>query len=137
MEHGPLDYYLLLGHEEAPSLPGIVSQLARLVTPSESGPVGSAVDGWQASPTLPPISQFGYLASSLTLSERFDAQKAVMEYVRETRENGFAIDGMHLSSGYCQDANTGHRNYFTWDLEKYPNPADMGRELERDLNCQV
>lgn len=139
VEHGPLDYYMLLGDGDSPSpsLPGIVSQLARIVTPYSSGPAGEGKDLWQASPTFPPLSQFGYLASSLTLSERHDAQEAVVDYVRETRKHGFAIDSMHLSSGYCQDAKTGHRNYFTWDREKYPDPATLGKALERGLNCQV
>lgn len=88
-EKGPLDYYMLLGQEAEPSTrprpAAIVSQLATLVTPACFGPAGrrgsAALDGWQASPTLPPHNQFGYLASSLTLSERDDAQTAVVEYV--------------------------------------------------------
>lgn len=122
-EHGPLDYYLLLGEDDvlekgvriarapvAPNVPAIVSQFAKLVTPHCPGLMGSrergpsaqkvsvaernATKGWQASPTLPPLSQFGYLASSLTLSERADAQDAVIEYVRT------CVSALRVSEGH-------------------------------------
>ena len=129
VENGPLDYYVLLGER----VPDIVTQLAHLVTPcSAQDPVK-----WLASPTLPRRSELGYLASSLTLSEREDAQAAVVEYVRETRAHGFRLDGMHLSSGYCLDASSGERNYFIWNRDKYPDPAALGQEMEKELQCQV
>lgn len=140
-EHGPLDYYVMLGsssEEQAakPDLSGIVSQLAHFVTPqSPSRASGSTAQQWRASPNLPPLSQFGYLASSLTLSERQDAQAAVVEYVREARAKHFAIDGMHLSSGYCQDPQTGERHYFQWNEKRYPDPKGMADQLERVDEC--
>lgn len=135
---GPLDYYLLLGNDGMNSLPSIVSQFAKLVTPFSSGPCGcEGDDGWQTSPTLPHLSQFGYLASSLTLSERHDAQEAVVDYVKLAHSHGFPIDSMHLSSGYAVDSITGERNYFTWDSAKYPDPAALGRTLEKQLCCKV
>lgn len=139
-EHGPLDYYLLLGDDDNGRLPGtassgsvssIVSQFARLVTPPTES------NHWRSSAVLPPLSQFGYLASSLTLSERSDAQQAVVDYGTTTRTNGFPIDGMHLSSGYCQDKITGERHYFQWNLTRYPDSKKMGQMLEIDLKCQV
>lgn len=150
-ERGPLDYYMLLGDDgtldgnaySRPNVASIVSQLATLVTPASFGPAGrssessSSLKGWQTSPTLPPHNQFGYLASSLTLSERQDAQTAVVEYVEQARKEGFPIDSMHLSSGYCVDSKTGERNYFYWDKIKYPDPAKMGSLLERELSCKV
>jgi alpha-glucosidase len=145
-ESGPLDYYLLLGTDDdgdsqrentRPTLPSIISQLARLVTPYSSGPTGCAQTGWQASSTLPPLNQFGYLASSLTLSEREDAQQAIIGYVEEARLNGFPIDAMHLSSGYAVDSATGERNYFVWDSKKYPDPVALGKKLERELHCKI
>lgn len=58
--------------------------------------------------------------------------------MREAREHKFPIDGMHLSSGYCQDPTTGERNYFTWtDKQKYPDPSELGRILEKELNSVV
>lgn len=138
---GPLDYYLLVGNDGKNSLPSIVTQFARLVTPFSSGPCGfksgADDDGWQSSPTLPHLSQFGYLASSLTLSERHDAQEAVIGYVEEAHSHGFPIDSMHLSSGYAVDSTTGERNYFTWNSIKYPDPAALGFTLEKNLCCKV
>ncbi|MCO5589851.1 hypothetical protein L7F22_043820 [Adiantum nelumboides] len=150
-ERGPLDYYMLLGDdgqlankaEIRPKVANIISQLATLVTPASFGLAGrrdnsnSPFKGWQTSPTLPPHNQFGYLASSLTLSERQDAQIAVVEYVEQARKEGFPIDSMHLSSGYCVDSQTGERNYFYWDKTKYPDPAKMGKLLEESLSCKV
>lgn len=58
--------------------------------------------------------------------------------VREAKEHKFPIDGMHLSSGYCQDPKTGERNYFTWtDKEKYPDPSEFGRTVEKELESVV
>lgn len=141
-EHGPLDYYLLLGDDEpgvqsAGTVPAILSQLARLVTPYARSPIGHPRDGWQVSPTLPTLAQLGYLASSLTLSERKDAQHAVIDYVDTTRAKGFPVDGMHLSSGYCQDETTQERHYFEWNRARYPDPQAMGTQLEQDRACQV
>lgn len=55
-----------------------------------------------ASLTLPPLSQFGYLASSLSLAEELDAQVKIIDFVHTCRAEGFAIDSLHLSSGWCQ-----------------------------------
>lgn len=114
-----------------------MSQFARLVSPPTQTKAGSKCDGWQASSTLPALNQFGYLASSLTLSERADAQTAVIEYVREARQRGFAIDGMHLSSGYCQDEKSGERQYFYWNRHRYPDPRALGQLLEGLESCQL
>ncbi len=73
----------------------------------------------------------------MTLSERDDAQAAVEEYVIETRAHGFPVDGMHLSSGYCLDEQTGERMYFVWNKRKYPDPPGMGKKLEKDLGCHL
>ena len=91
IENGPLDYYALLGASSIsnktasgpapkPRLRDIVSQFAALVTPFSpaskqlAGPLASSaprnfMPNWQASPTLPRLTQFGYLASSMTLAE--------------------------------------------------------------------
>ena len=156
IEQGALDYYVLMGSSSIsqdgsrgrvarPQLRDIVSQFATLVTPYSAAVTSIAnpkaprnlMGGWQASPTLPRLSSFGYLASSMTLSERDDAQQAVEEYVIETRQNGFPVDGMHLSSGYCLDPESEERMYFVWNKQKYPDPLGLGRKLEQDLNCHL
>jgi hypothetical protein len=63
---------------------------------------GGSSPSWSPSPVLPPLSQFGYLASSLSLAARHDAQPAIIEFVRTCRQKGFPLDGLHLSSGWCQ-----------------------------------
>lgn len=90
-EHGPLDYYLMVGENSGSGLSSITSQFSRLVTPHCPGVAGNPRDHWQASSVLPHLNQFGYLASSLTLSERHDAQNAVIEYVSTTLRARFFL----------------------------------------------
>ena len=159
IENGPLDYYALLGASSIsnktasgpapkPRLRDIVSQFAALVTPFSpaskqlAGPLASSaprnfMPNWQASPTLPRLTQFGYLASSMTLAELDNAQAAVEEYIVETRNHGFPVDGMHLSSGYCLDEKTRERMYFVWNKTLYPDPPALGAKLEKDLQCHL
>ncbi|KDN51434.1 glycoside hydrolase family 31 protein [Tilletiaria anomala UBC 951] len=162
IEQGALDYYVLLGASSfdsqsdvqaraspapKPRLRDIVSQLAALVTPHVTASHQFASDAprlprnvtpnWQASPTLPRLASFGYLASSMTLAELDNAQEAVGDYVIETRQYGFPVDGMHLSSGYCLDEQSGERMYFLWNKTKYPDPPGLGNKLEKQLQCHL
>lgn len=107
------------------------------MTPTSKNHLASHQSKWQVSPRSPALNQFGYLASSLTLSEREAAQAAVINYMQEARNRRFAIDGMHLSSGYCQDPETNERQYFEWNRRRYPDPEGMGKILETDEHCQV
>ncbi|KAJ7761077.1 glycosyl hydrolases family 31-domain-containing protein [Mycena metata] len=124
---GPLDYYVILGDG---TLPSVLTEYARLVSPA--GPTSA----FAASPSLPPLSQFGYLSSSLTLSADPHAQSAVIQFLKDCRTHGFPVDGLYLSSGWCQDEETGNRNYFVWNRERYPSPADFGRIVEKELGVQ-
>ncbi|KAJ7495980.1 glycosyl hydrolases family 31-domain-containing protein [Mycena galericulata] len=124
---GPLDYYVILGDG---TLPSVLTEYARLVSPA----CPSAA--FAASPSLPPLSQFGYLASSLALSAQPRAQEAVIQFVKNCRTHGFPVDGLYLSSGWCQDEVTGDRNYFVWNRVRYPSPADLGRIVEKELGVQ-
>lgn len=56
----------------------------------------------RASPTLPPLSQFGYLSSSLALAAEPKAQESIIEFLKTSRKEGFPVDGLYLSSGWCQ-----------------------------------
>ena len=87
--------------------------------------------------TLPPRSQFGYLASSLGLAQADNAQEEIVKFVKECREEGFPIDGLHLSSGWCQEPKTGARNFFVWNRERYPDPLAMGRKVENEMGVVV
>ncbi|CAK5265429.1 unnamed protein product [Mycena citricolor] len=124
---GPLDYYIILGDG---TLPSVLTEYARLVSPSTP-------DKFAASLTLPPLSQLGYLSSSLALAAEPHAQEAVIQFLRDCRTNGFPVDGLYLSSGWCQDEETGNRNYFVWNYSRYPTPAEMGRIVEKELGIQL
>ncbi|KAK7005918.1 hypothetical protein R3P38DRAFT_3326385 [Favolaschia claudopus] len=101
---------------------------ARLVSPAGPTPA------FAASPSLPPLSQFGYLSSSLTLSAEPHAQDAVIQFLKDCRTHGFPVDGLYLSSGWYEK--TGDRNYFVWNHLRYPSPADFGRIVEKELGVQ-
>ncbi|KAJ6494934.1 glycosyl hydrolases family 31-domain-containing protein [Mycena vulgaris] len=124
---GPLDYYVILGDG---TLPSILTEYARLVSPA--GPSSA----FAASPSLPPLSQFGYLSSSLALAAEPQAQAAIIQFLKDCRTNGFPVDGLHLSSGWCQDEGNGDRNYFVWNRARYPSPAELGRIVETELGVQ-
>ncbi|KAJ6489585.1 glycosyl hydrolases family 31-domain-containing protein [Mycena vitilis] len=124
---GPLDYYVILGDG---TLPSVLTEYARLVSPTGPTPA------FAASPSLPPLSQFGYLSSSLALAAEPHAQEAVVQFLKDCRAHGFPVDGLYLSSGWCQDEATGNRNYFEWNRARYPSPADFGRIVEKELGVQ-
>ncbi|KAJ7267606.1 glycosyl hydrolases family 31-domain-containing protein [Mycena haematopus] len=125
---GPLDYYVILGDG---TLPSVLTEYARLVSPA------GLTSAFAASPSLPPLSQFGYLSSSLALAAEPHAQEAVIQFLKDCRTHGFPVDGLYLSSGWCQDEATGDRNYFVWNRSRYPSPADFGRIIEKELGVQL
>ncbi|KAL8286348.1 hypothetical protein RQP46_004365 [Phenoliferia psychrophenolica] len=123
---GPLDYYILTGDG---TLPSVLSEYASLVSPLTTP--------FTASPTLPPLSQFGYLSSSLSLAADPKAQEAIINFLRTSRREGFPVDGLYLSSGWCQDEITDDRNYFAWNRVRYPTPAVFGHTVETELEVRV
>lgn len=125
-----LDYYVILGDG---TLPSIVSGYASLVSPRSANPAYP----FQASPSLPPLSQFGYLSSSLSLAADPKAQEAIITFIHTSREKRFALDGLYLSSGWCQAPITDDRIYFAWNTLRYPNPAEFGRIVETELEVQT
>ncbi|KAF8685452.1 glycosyl hydrolase 31 family [Rhizoctonia solani] len=139
---GPLDYYVILGDG---TLPSVISTYASLVSPStsndrpEPSSQGSSVypKAWRASLTLPPRSQFGYLASSLALAAEPHAQDAVLDFVKICRKKGFPIDALHLSTGWCQHPDTDNRHYFVWNRQRYPDPHALGTALEQEMNIRI
>lgn len=87
-----------------------------------------------------------------------NAQEAIIEFLRTSRKEGFAVDGLYLSSGWCQgeshdsfflrrslnrrfrvtpDEKTDDRNYFVWNKSRYPTPAIFGHTIETELKVQV
>ncbi|KAF7357793.1 BZ3500-MvSof-1268-A1-R1-Chr3-1g06135 protein [Mycena venus] len=112
-----------------PFRPSSLTEYARLVSPA------GQESAFAASPSLPPLSQFGYLSSSLALSAEPHAQEAVIQFLKDCRIHGFPVDGLYLSSGWYEE--TGDRNYFVWNRSRYPSPADLGRIVEKELGVQL
>lgn len=117
------------------SLPSVLTSYASLVSPTS--PSASLNQPISASLTLPPLSQFGYLSSSLALAADPKAQEAIITFLKRCRLEGFPVDGLYLSSGWCQEQETDLRHYFQWNTERYPTPAEFGRIVEKELQVQV
>ncbi|CAE6448403.1 hypothetical protein ACGC1H_005534 [Rhizoctonia solani] len=139
---GPLDYYVILGDG---TLASVISAYAALVSPSLGtnypekplSNTNSYFKAWRASLTLPPRSQFGYLASSLALAAESHAQEAVLDFVKTCRKKGFPIDALHLSTGWCQNPETDNRHYFVWNRQRYPDPRALGTTLEQEMSIRI
>ena len=72
-------------------------------------------------PALLPKRALGYQGSSMYYPElEKDSDEAVLGFVDTVREEGFPIDGFHLSSGYTSYNN--RRCVFTWNTERFKNP---------------
>lgn len=127
---GPLDYYVLLGDG---NLPSIVTAYASLVSPTPPSPTFPI----SASPSLPPLSQLGYLSSSLSLAADPKAQEAIINFLRTSKQEGFPVDGLYLSSGWCQDETTDNRHYFAWNRQRYPDPRGFAHTVEKELQVQL
>lgn len=81
-------------------------------------------------PALLPKRAFGYQASSMYYPElESDCDRAIIRFIETARELGFPTDGFHLSSGYttCE----GKRCVFTWNSDRFPNPGEYIREMDR------
>ncbi len=72
-------------------------------------------------PALLPKRALGYQGSSMYYPElEKDSDDAVLGFVDTVKEEGFPIDGFHLSSGYTSYNNK--RCVFTWNTDRFKNP---------------
>ena len=72
-------------------------------------------------PALLPKRALGYQGSSMYYAElERDSDRAILDFVDTVKEEGFPIDGFHLSSGYT--AVDGKRCVFTWNRERFRDP---------------
>ena len=72
-------------------------------------------------PALLPKRALGYQGSSMYYAElEKGSDEAVLDFVDTVREEGFPIDGFHLSSGYTSVK--GKRCVFTWNTERFRDP---------------
>ncbi len=74
-------------------------------------------------PALLPKRALGYQGSSMYYPElEKDSDDAVLDFIDTVKEEGFPIDGFHLSSGYTSYENK--RCVFTWNTERFKSPRD-------------
>lgn len=72
-------------------------------------------------PALLPKRALGYQGSSMYYPElERDSDEAVLGFIDTVKEEGFPIDGFHLSSGYTSYNN--RRCVFTWNTERFKDP---------------
>lgn len=72
-------------------------------------------------PALLPKRALGYQGSSMYYPElEKDSDSAVLEFIDTIKEEGFPIDGFHLSSGYTSYHN--RRCVFTWNTTRFKDP---------------
>ncbi len=73
-------------------------------------------------PALLPKRALGYQGSSMYYPElEKDSDEAVLEFIDTIKEEGFPIDGFHLSSGYTSYNNK--RCVFVWNTERFKDPS--------------
>ena len=73
-------------------------------------------------PALLPKRALGYQGSSMYYPElEKDSDDAVLGFIDTIKEEGFPIDGFHLSSGYTSQNNK--RCVFTWNTERFKDPS--------------
>jgi len=66
---------------------------------------------------------FGYLGSTMFYSELPEnCDQEILNFVDKTHREGIPCTNFQLSSGYTTDS-TGKRNVFSWNMEKFPDPA--------------
>ena len=79
-------------------------------------------------PALLPKRALGYQGSSMYYPElEKDSDDAVLGFIDTIKEEGFPIDGFHLSSGYTSYNNK--RCVFTWNTERFKNPQAYFAEM--------
>lgn len=72
-------------------------------------------------PALLPKRALGYQGSSMYYPElEKDSDDAVLEFIDTIKEEGFPIDGFHLSSGYTSYNNK--RCVFIWNTDRFKDP---------------
>ncbi len=102
------------------------------------GAISRVVDNYTlltGRPALLPKRALGYQGSSMYYAElERDSDDAVLDFIDTAREEGFPIDGFHLSSGYTSQE--GRRCVFTWNHDRFKDPrAFFAAMNDRDAQC--
>ncbi len=104
-DHGDLDYYFLAG-------PAVASVSRRFT--------------WLTGrPAFMPRWALGYSGSTMSYTDAPDAQKRMGEFLEHCARHRIPCSSFHLSSGYTSIG--GKRCVFTWNREKFPDPAAFVR----------
>ena len=107
---GEVDLFYISG----PSMRDVVTRFSRLT--------GCAA--------MLPRYAFGYLGSTMFYSELpKNCDQEILNFVDKTRQKGIPCTNFQLSSGYTTD-DTGKRNVFSWNLEKFPDPGQFVSDME-------
>ncbi len=100
---GDIDCYVMAG-------PDIAGALARFV----------ALVGGTA---MPPRWSLGYANTAMALADVPDAQARIGDFLATAQALQFPLSAFHFGSGY---SSRGKRRYvFTWNLDKFPEPAAL------------
>ena len=88
------------------------------------GSIAKVVDNYTlltGRPALLPKRALGYQGSSMYYPElEKDSDDAVLDFIDTIKEEGFPIDGFHLSSGYTSYNN--RRCVFVWNTDRFKDP---------------
>ena len=104
-EHGDLDYYFVAG----PAVADVTRRFTWLT----------------GRPALMPRWALGYSGSTMSYTDASDAQKRMGEFLERCAEHRIPCGSFHLSSGYTSIG--GKRCVFTWNRDKFPDPAAFAR----------
>lgn len=108
---GEIEYYVILG--------GSIKEIVRRYTSLTGRTV------------MQPLSTMGFVGSTMHYTEQeTGVQEAIVGFVRKMHEHGLGCDGFHLSSGYS--SMNGKRYVFNWNGEKFPDPAQFCRDMEKE-----
>ncbi len=109
-DDGDIDCYFMFG----PTMGEVVRHLVRL-----TGPM-----------VLPPRWSLGYLGSTMTYTEKENAQEELGRFVDLCGEHRIPCDLFHLSSGYTT-GDDGKRYVFNWNTSRIPDPRAMVGRFRR------
>lgn len=81
-------------------------------------------------PALLPKFAYGYLGSTMFYSELPEkCDEEILSFVEKTHKENIPCSNFQLSSGYTTDA-AGKRNVFSWNRNKFPDPAGFIARME-------
>lgn len=78
-------------------------------------------------PALPPRWSFGFAFTTMHHADDPNGQQVVADFADRCRAEAIPISAIHLGSGY---SSRGKRRYvFTWNKDKFPDPAALFKKL--------